>query len=86
MDFFYIITEQWQAHVMGDTPTEVCQNKIKHLRRSLRGWACHRSGTYKKEKERLLGIIDSLHIEAKTNPLQTSEHEVLRKTNCSYLN
>jgi hypothetical protein len=51
------------------------------LRRFLRGWARNRSGVYKKEKERLLAIIDELDIEAEMSPLNTSESGKLREAN-----
>jgi hypothetical protein len=33
----------------------------------------NQSGKYKKEKERLLGVIDHLHVKAETNNLNVSE-------------
>jgi hypothetical protein len=44
------------------------QNKIRHLRRFFRGWAKNISGKYKKEKERLLNLIDFLESQAETCP------------------
>ena len=76
-----MISKEWQATDLGKTPIEVWQNKIRHIRLYLRGWARHRSGIYKKEKERLLGIIDCLDIKAETNPLNPPEREALRKAN-----
>jgi hypothetical protein len=39
-------------------PMEIWQNKIKHLRSFLRGWAKNISSIYKKEKERLTYLMD----------------------------
>jgi hypothetical protein len=39
------------------------------------------SGKYKKEKERLLSIIDELAIKAESIPLSVSEREKLREAN-----
>jgi hypothetical protein len=57
------------------TPIETWQKKIRHLRQFLRGWAHNISGELKKEKERLLNIIDSLNIRAETSPLSESERK-----------
>jgi hypothetical protein len=46
-----MIEREWSAVVKGNNPTEIWQNKIRHLRRYLKGWARNRSGRYKKENE-----------------------------------
>jgi GH35 family endo-1,4-beta-xylanase len=56
-------------------------NKLCHIRRYLKGWAKCISGTYKKEKERLLSIIDELDLKAETNPLNADEREALTNAN-----
>ena len=81
--FFEMVSKEWRAHVKGSTPLEVWQNKIRHLRRYLRGWARNRSGIYRKEKERLLGIIDLLDIKAETDRLTNAESDALRRANGS---
>jgi hypothetical protein len=60
------------------SPIESWQLKIRLLRQFLRGWARNTSGDYKKEKDRLLNIIDSLDTKAETTPLSDSER-VLKK-------
>ena len=65
----------------GDTPIERWQNKIRHLRRFLKGWAKNLSGKYKKEKGKLLAIIDELDLKAETTPLSMSEREALKEAN-----
>ena len=64
------------------------QNKIRHLRQFLRGWAKHLSEIYKAEKERLLLVIQSLDLKAESSILDTRELETkveaeLRLKNCS---
>jgi hypothetical protein len=57
-----MVAAEWAATNIGDTPIQHWQNKIRHLRRFLKGWAKNQSGKYRKEKERLLRIIDDLDI------------------------
>jgi hypothetical protein len=65
----------------GHTPIDVWLNKLRHIRRFLKGWAKNQSGNYKKEKERLLSIIDELDIKAEMNNLNNDERDALRKAN-----
>ena len=65
----------------GSNAMEVWQNKIRHLRSFLRGWAKNLSSVYKEEKLRLLGIIDRLDVKAETVPLTDLEREELRLAN-----
>jgi hypothetical protein len=65
----------------GINPIDVWLNKLRHIRRFHKGWAKNQSGKYKKEKERLLGIIDHLDIKAEINPLNPQEREELKKAN-----
>ena len=58
--FFERVATEWAKYVKGETPIEVWQNKIRHLRRYLRGWAKNQSGKYKQEKEKWLKIIDEV--------------------------
>src|ERR1041385_3570271 len=76
-----MIKREWESSVGGKTPIHRWQNKIRHLRRYLRGWAKNQSGKYKKEKERLLSIIDDLDIKAETSPLSYVEKEELKNAN-----
>jgi hypothetical protein len=79
--FAKMIKREQNSFAKGSNPIEVWQNNIYHLRRFLRGWARNRSGVYKKEKERLLAIIDELDIKAETSPLNTSDSGKLREAN-----
>ena len=76
-----MVAAEWAKPVRGITPIEIWQNKIRHLRRFLKGWAKNQSGKYKMEKERLLKIIDELDIKAETTPLSVAERDSLRNAN-----
>jgi exonuclease III len=71
--FIEMVKNEWRSVHHASSPMETWQLKIRHLRQFLRGWARNTSGDYKKEKERLLNIIDSLDIKAETSPLSDSE-------------
>jgi hypothetical protein len=81
--FHDLIKREWNAVVRGNSPIEIWQNKMRHLRRFLRGWAKNRSGVYKKEKEKLMALIDALDIKAETIPLMVAERDALRKAHDS---
>jgi hypothetical protein len=78
---FYELVVQWAAGPIGKTSIETWQNKIRHLRKNLRGSAKNLSGKYKKEKERLLMLIDFLDIKAETCPLTERERLDLKQAN-----
>ena len=63
----------WQSKTSGRTSLERWQNKIRRLRQHLRGWAKHTTGTYRKEKKRLLAILEKLDKKAETNFLSDQE-------------
>jgi hypothetical protein len=67
--------------VPGMNPIDVWLNKLRHVRKFLKGWAKNQSGKYKKEKERLLAIIDHFDIKAETSPLSSHEREEFKKAN-----
>jgi exonuclease III len=77
--FAEMVTKEWSTFSAGSTPMEIWQNKIRHLRQFLRGWAKNLSGTYKVEKEKLLSIIDTLDCKAETTPLDMEERRALRE-------
>ena len=79
--FYEMIAAEWAAVSRGDTPIERWQNKIRHLRRFLKGWAKNLSGKYRKEKERLLAIIDELDLKAESVLRSVSEREKLKDAN-----
>jgi hypothetical protein len=77
--FFYMIEKEWNSVMVRLNPMDVWLNKLRLIRKFLKGWAKNQSGKYKKEKEKLLGVIDHLDVKAKTNNLNLSEREVLKK-------
>ena len=79
--FVDMINAVWNSVSHGTTVLERWQNKIRHLRSYLRGWAKNLSGVYKKEKHRLLSIIESLEAKADLNGLDSSERTTLVDVN-----
>jgi hypothetical protein len=79
--FFDMIKKEWNSTAEVESPMQRWQNKIRHLRRFLHGWVKNLSGKYKKEKERLMSIIDELDIKAEAYPLTGSEKEKLKDAN-----
>jgi hypothetical protein len=53
---------------------EVWQNKIRALRKYLRGWAKNKNGAYKKEKKEIISKLDELDKKAEVTML--APHEV----------
>jgi hypothetical protein len=80
-NFYEIVKAEWEAETRGNSPIAKWQYKIRHLRRFLRGWAKCLSGQYKKEKDRLLLLIDELDLKAESIPLDNNERAILRKAN-----
>jgi hypothetical protein len=76
-----MVAAEWNMVPPGKTPMHTWHKKIHHLRHFLRGWAKNISGKYKKEKQRLLSIIDDLDIKAESIPLSLVEREELKKAN-----
>jgi hypothetical protein len=48
--FFDLVKTEWNLIQSGKNPVERWQNKMRHLRQFLRGWAKNLAGAYKKEK------------------------------------
>ena len=71
----------WARPVNGATPLDRCNNKIRALRKHLRGWARHLAGLLKKEKNRMSSIIDELESLAEWRPLSTHEIELKKQSN-----
>jgi hypothetical protein len=70
-----MVAQEWASIHKGSNPMEVWQNKIRHLRKFLRGWARNLSGNFRLEKEKLLNIIDVLDRKAEISPLNMEERE-----------
>jgi hypothetical protein len=79
--FYDMVAAEWAATYAGNNPMERWQNKIRHLRRFLKGWAKNMSGKYKLEKQRLTNIIDTLDIKAESSPLTLAERDALKDAN-----
>jgi exonuclease III len=79
--FYDMVAAEWAAISTGNNPIDRWQNKIRHLRRFLKGWAKNMSGNYRVEKERLTLIIDSLDIKAESLPLSSAERDALKDAN-----
>ena len=65
----------------GDTPIRRWINKMRNLRKYLRGWARHTTEMLKKENERLCSIIDELDRLAETRLLTAQEIELKNQSN-----
>jgi hypothetical protein len=77
-----MVVSEWQSVSHGDTPITRWQNKIRHLRHFLKGWAKNRVINTKNTKtKRLLSIIDVLDIKAESNPLGSLDKKTLRDDN-----
>jgi hypothetical protein len=61
-----VVAQVWQREIRGATSLEKWQNKIRNLRKYLRGWAKNASGTYKKEKQEVMTKIEQLDKKAET--------------------
>jgi hypothetical protein len=55
-----MVVHLWQSENQGDTTVERWQNKIRRLRQYLRGWAKHAAGSLKKEKKKLISMLDAI--------------------------
>jgi hypothetical protein len=68
-----MVRDLWEHTVVGRTPMERWQGKIRRLRQYLRGWAKDTSGQYKKEKKEILNALDTLDKKVEHSPLQANE-------------
>ena len=73
--FHDLVKKVWARQPRGNTPIQRWNNRIRALRRFLRGWAKHTAGIYKKEKLRLSTLIDALDKIAEVGPLSAVEIE-----------
>ena len=71
--FMEMVKNVWESENHGSTPMEHWQAKIRRLRQHLRGWAMNTSGVLKKEKKKILDILDSLDKKAETSILSPQE-------------
>jgi hypothetical protein len=79
--FYDLVKNEWLSVPNGGNPVENWQNKVRHLRRFLRGWAKNMSSFYKTEKVRLTTIIENLDLKAENIMLTNDERVCLRNAN-----
>jgi hypothetical protein len=48
--FYDMIVREWNSVVQGETPMDVWLNKLRHIRRFLKGWAKNQIRNYKKKR------------------------------------
>lgn len=78
-----MVAVEWAAIPPRRSPIETWQKRIRHIRRFLRGWENNLSGKYRKERERLLSIIDFLDIKAESQQFSNSEQNNLKIAHAS---
>jgi hypothetical protein len=74
--FFDLVKGVWEIENRGWSPMEQWQNKIRRLRRFLRGWARNLVSQNRKDKSNLLAKIDALDRKAETVLLSSQEVEL----------
>ena len=79
--FYDMVKEVWDKPVAEPTPIHKWNNKMRALRKFLRGWARHTAGILKKEKLRLSSIIDDLEALAEIRALSDLELEIKSQLN-----
>jgi hypothetical protein len=72
-EFKEMVRDIWTNTIVGMTPMERWQGKIRRLRQHLGGWAKNISGHYKKEKKEILNTLDSLVKKVENILLQPDE-------------
>jgi hypothetical protein len=71
--FYDMVAKIWQSETTRRTPLERWQNKLRRLRQHLRGWAKHTAGIYRKEKKKLLALLENLDKKAESVPLSNQK-------------
>ena len=79
--FYEMVKAIWEKPVGGQTPILRWNNKMRTLRKFLRGWARHTAGILKKEKLRLTSIIDVLEASEEVGPLTAQQIELKSQSN-----
>jgi len=68
-----MVEKIWQSETTRRMPLERWQNKLRRLRQHLRGWAKHTARIYRKEKKKLLALLENLDKKAESVPLSDQE-------------
>jgi hypothetical protein len=71
--FIETVTRVWESVNYGATPMKKWQNKIRRLRKFLRGWAKNVNGSFKREKDELFRITDKLDLKVESQLLSQQE-------------
>lgn len=74
--FLDLIANEWTKETGGTSSMDRWQNKIRHLRLFLRGWAKNQSGLYRVEKERLIQLINELELKAEASVLNSFDRSI----------
>jgi hypothetical protein len=74
--FFDLVKEVWESENRGRSPLEKWQNKIRRLRRFIRGWSRNLSSQSKQLKSSLLSKIDELDRKAEICLLSPQEEDL----------
>jgi len=72
-DGFFMVAHLWPLKNRGGTTMERWQNKIRHLGQYMRGWTKDSAGSYKKEKKKLISMLDAIDKKAKNTFLSDNE-------------
>ena len=79
--FREVVKKVWERPVVGGTPIQRWNNKIRALCTYLARWARHTTGFLRKEKQRLSSIINDLEALAEVRPLSVHEIEIKSQSN-----
>jgi hypothetical protein len=71
--FYELVANIWRREKKGATCIEIWQNKLRYLRKYLRGWAKNENDTYKREKQELMEKIEQLDKKAEQTVLLPQE-------------
>jgi hypothetical protein len=71
-----MVRDIWTNTVVGSTPMERWQGKIRRLRQYLRGWVKNISSHYKKEKKEIVDTLDGLDKKTQHTLLQEEETNI----------
>jgi hypothetical protein len=74
--FFYLVKGVWESENRDRSPMEWWQNKIRRLRRFLRGWARNLVYQSRRDKSNLLAKIDVFHRKAEKILLSSQKVEL----------
>jgi hypothetical protein len=72
--FYDMVANIWRSENSGSSPLQRWQSKIRRLRQHLRGWASNMAGSYKKEKNTRMGLLQDLDKKAEIDRLY--DHDI----------